>query len=128
MDRAELIDDERFRTRQARTDNGALLNELVLAWTMQHTKVTLYERIAGTGCPIGYFATAEDVVHSPQLAAHEFFVPCTHPEVERVLLPSAPYRLSRTPWSLGRPAPLLGQHNQEVLGALRRLEDVRSCP
>jgi crotonobetainyl-CoA:carnitine CoA-transferase CaiB-like acyl-CoA transferase len=120
MGREELIDDERFRTRQARTDNGALLNELVLAWTMQQTKIALYERIAGTGCPIGYFATAEDVVHSPQLAAHEFFVPCPHPEVERVLLPSAPYRLSRTPWRLRRPAPLLGQHNQEVLSPLRQ--------
>jgi crotonobetainyl-CoA:carnitine CoA-transferase CaiB-like acyl-CoA transferase len=128
MGREELIDDERFRTRQARTDNGALLNELVLAWTMQHTKVALYERIAGTGCPIGYFATAEDVVHSPQLAAHEFFVPCAHPAVEDVLLPSAPYRLSRTPWRLRRPAPLLGQHNQEILGMLRRTEDVRNCP
>ena len=125
MGREELIDDERFRTRQARTDNGALLNELVLAWTMQHTKVALYERIAGTGCPIGYFATAEDVVHSPQLAAHEFFVPCTHPAAENVLLPAAPYRLSRTPWRLRRPAPLLGQHNQEILGTLRNQAPTR---
>jgi crotonobetainyl-CoA:carnitine CoA-transferase CaiB-like acyl-CoA transferase len=114
MGRDELADDERFRTRQARTDNGALLNDLIVAWAMQHTKVALYERVAAEGCPVGYFATAEDVVQAPQLAAREFFVPSTHPEAGSVLLPSAPYRLSHTPWMLRRPAPLLGQHNQEV--------------
>ncbi|HEY7493762.1 MAG TPA: CoA transferase, partial [Candidatus Tectomicrobia bacterium] len=114
MDQEELAEDERFRTRQARTDNGALLNDLIVAWAMQHTRVALYERVAAAGCPVGYFATAEDVVQAPQLAAREFFVSSTHPEAGSVLLPSAPYGLSHTPWTLRRPAPLLGQHNREV--------------
>jgi crotonobetainyl-CoA:carnitine CoA-transferase CaiB-like acyl-CoA transferase len=114
MDQEELAEDERFRTRQARTDNGVLLNDLIVAWAMQHTKVALYERVAAEGCPVGYFATAEDVIQTPQLVAREFFVASAHPEAGSVLLPSAPYRLSHTPWTLRRPAPLLGQHNREV--------------
>ena len=28
--------------------------------------------------------------------------------------PGAPYRLSETPWRLARPAPRVGEHNDEV--------------
>lgn len=114
MGREELADDERFRTRPARIKNGEILNRLIIEWTMQQSKVSLYERVAAEGCPVAYFATAEDVVQSPQLAAREFFVSSEHPAIGHVLLPSAPYRLSRTPWALRQPAPLLGQHNREI--------------
>jgi crotonobetainyl-CoA:carnitine CoA-transferase CaiB-like acyl-CoA transferase len=31
-----------------------------------------------------------------------------------VTAPGAPYKFSVTPWEIRRPAPLLGQHNDEV--------------
>ncbi len=114
MERPDFAEDERFYTRQARTANGAALNALLLAWTMQHDKIELYERVAAEGAPIGYFATAEDVVEARQIQARGFIVSCDHPELGEVNLPSAPYQFSRTPWQLRRPAPLLGQHNIEV--------------
>ncbi|ETX00072.1 MAG: hypothetical protein ETSY1_12605 [Candidatus Entotheonella factor] len=114
MERPELAEDERFDTRQARTANGAALNELLLAWTMQHDKIELYERVAAEGAPIGYFATAEDVVEARQIQARGFIVSSDYPELGEVKLPSAPYQFSRTPWQLRRPAPRLGQHNTEV--------------
>lgn len=114
MGRPELAEDERFDTRQARTANGAALNELLLAWTMQHDKIELYERVAAEGAPIGYFATAEDVVEARQIQARGFIVSSDYPELGEVKLPSAPYQFSRTPWQLRRPAPRLGQHNTEV--------------
>jgi crotonobetainyl-CoA:carnitine CoA-transferase CaiB-like acyl-CoA transferase len=30
-------------------------------------------------------------------------------------MPGAPYRFTQTPWRIERPAPMLGQHNQEIL-------------
>ena len=39
-----------------------------------------------------------------------------HPKAGKLKYPSAPYRFSQTPWAAARPAPLLGQHNQEVYG------------
>jgi crotonobetainyl-CoA:carnitine CoA-transferase CaiB-like acyl-CoA transferase len=36
----------------------------------------------------------------------------------KVLYPGAPYRAKEMPWDVRRPAPLLGQHNEEVYGAL----------
>ena len=114
MQRPDLAEDERFHTREARTENGALLNELIMAWAMQQTKLELYERVAAEGAPIGYFATAEDIASASQLAARNFMVTCEHPEAGSVSMPSAPYRFSHTPWMLRRPAPLLGQHNAEI--------------
>ena len=62
MEQPALAEDARFRTRQARTDNGTLVNETIIAWTMQMTKADIYARVAAAGCPVAYFATAEDIV------------------------------------------------------------------
>ena len=37
-----------------------------------------------------------------------------YPVAGTVVIPGAPFRMSETPWSLRAPAPLLGQHNDEV--------------
>ena len=35
-----------------------------------------------------------------------------------VLYPGAPYKFEKTPWRISRRAPRLGEHDEEVLGAL----------
>ncbi|MEE8304445.1 MAG: CoA transferase [Candidatus Tectomicrobia bacterium] len=116
MGREDLAHDERFQTRPARIENGQELNELILAWAMQLSKIDIYKRVASEGCPVAYFATAKDIVQSPQLLAREFMVTCDHPETGPIQLPSAGYQFSHTPWALRRHAPRLGEHNREVLG------------
>lgn len=59
MQRPELAEDERFQTRQARTANGMALNELLLQWCMQKSKIELYDLVAAEGAPIGYFAALQ---------------------------------------------------------------------
>jgi len=56
-----------------------------------------------------------DVVNSKQWAARGFFVDIDHPVAGTVKYPGAPFKLSQTPWRVDRPAPLLGQHNEEIL-------------
>ncbi|MEE9285003.1 MAG: CoA transferase [Dehalococcoidia bacterium] len=116
MGRPELADDPRFAQRAARIRNGEALNAVLAEWTRQHTTVEVYEAARGVGCPVAPFANAREIAESPQLEARGYFVEIDHPEAGRWPYPSAPYRFSKTPWSARRPAPLLGQHNQEVLG------------
>lgn len=121
MQRDDLADDPRFITRPARIENGQLLNAIIMQWAMQQTKGEIYDLVSAAGCPVAYFATAEDVVQSPQLKARGFFVDCVHPHAGTVTMPSAGHHFSQTPWSLRRPAPMLGQHNEEIFCArLRR--------
>ena len=53
--------------------------------------------------------TVGDVVQDAHLAAREFFI-----DLAGLQYPGAPYRLSETPWRLARPAPRVGEHNDDV--------------
>jgi benzylsuccinate CoA-transferase BbsF subunit len=59
-----------------------------------------------------------EVLAWEQARARGFFRELDHIEAGRLTYPTAPYRCSRTPW-VGRAAPLLGQHDDEVIGELR---------
>jgi crotonobetainyl-CoA:carnitine CoA-transferase CaiB-like acyl-CoA transferase len=66
------------------------------------------------------------IIYSPEEAfedqhfhARGFPVEVEHPEIGRSFrYPGAPYRFTRTPWRIARRAPLLGEDNKAVLGAL----------
>ena len=62
-------------------------------------------------CPVN---TMQDIVHSPQLNARAFFDEVDDPSLGRLKVPGAPLKMSATPWQ-SRPAPTLGQHNDEIL-------------
>ena len=36
----------------------------------------------------------------------------------KITIPGAPYKMTETPWRINRSAPLLGEHNSEIYGAL----------
>jgi crotonobetainyl-CoA:carnitine CoA-transferase CaiB-like acyl-CoA transferase len=60
--------------------------------------------------------SAAAVARDPQLAARNFFVAVTHAKRGPLRYPGAPYRHSETPWRISRPAPRLGEHNEEIYG------------
>ena len=68
-------------------------------------------------CPLN---TVEDFVDSSQIRELGYFVPSKHPNIGDHAYPGAPYHFSETPWKVRRPAPLLGQHNQEIIGELEK--------
>ena len=70
----------------------------------------------------------EDMVSSPQLEARACFVKTRHPRVGEHRYPGAPYRFAETPWAIRRPAPLLGQHQDEILNELPKAHsDLRAA-
>ncbi len=54
----------------------------------------------------------------PQMVENEMIVPLEHPEVGPTRVIGVPVRLSDTPGAIRAPAPLLGQHTDEVLASL----------
>jgi crotonobetainyl-CoA:carnitine CoA-transferase CaiB-like acyl-CoA transferase len=58
--------------------------------------------------------TPDQVLASEQLRARGYFVEVEHPAAGRLTYPGPWFRMTETPWRVERPAPLLGQHNQEV--------------
>jgi crotonobetainyl-CoA:carnitine CoA-transferase CaiB-like acyl-CoA transferase len=68
------------------------------------------------GLPCAKVATIDEVVEDPQLRHREMLVDIEHPTVGRFPTHGVNIKLSETPGSIRRPPPLLGQHNDEVLG------------
>jgi len=55
------------------------------------------------------------------LKARGFFATIDHPATGPLQYPGALYQFSQTPWEIRRPAPLLGQHNEEIYSGRLRL-------
>jgi crotonobetainyl-CoA:carnitine CoA-transferase CaiB-like acyl-CoA transferase len=55
-----------------------------------------------------------DVVEDSHLRERQYFVDVARHDTGPLTLPGAPYRLSQTPWAIRRPAPRLGEHNEEI--------------
>ncbi len=102
------------QTVQARAQNADLINQRIMEWTRQHTREEIFHQGQALSCPVAPVNTAEDIARSEQFRARNFFTEMDHPEVGRIPFPTASFRFSKTPWSLERPAPILGQHNEEI--------------
>jgi len=60
-----------------------------------------------------------DLMNDEHLAHREFFVEIEHSVAGSLKYPGAAYKLSNSPLPLtARPAPLLGEHNSQILGGL----------
>ncbi|MBA7597062.1 Bile acid-CoA transferase [subsurface metagenome] len=60
----------------------------------------------------------EEVLDDPHWWQREFWVQIEHPVTGKLTYPGAPSKAEQMPWVIRRPAPLLGQHNEEVYGKL----------
>jgi crotonobetainyl-CoA:carnitine CoA-transferase CaiB-like acyl-CoA transferase len=85
------------------------------AWILQQEKEDLHQKLAQAGIPIGPVNNAKDVMENRQYAARDYFVEVDHPEVGRLKYPGWSYKMSASRLEISRPAPLLGQHNEEIL-------------
>ncbi len=114
MGNPEWAKDERFKTAESRSNNWNSLVPLIWEWTKERTKEEIYHACQAKRIACGPVNSMDEVFRSPQLEAREFFVEINHPETGKLRFPRGPYKFSETPWRLARPAPLLGEHNEEV--------------
>jgi crotonobetainyl-CoA:carnitine CoA-transferase CaiB-like acyl-CoA transferase len=86
------------------------------AYCSSRDAVQLAESLVAHGIPAAYAVAPADALDNPQFAARGFAETIDHPLVGAHPIPGMPFRLTgrRQPW-FSRPAPTLGQHNDEVL-------------
>ncbi len=67
--------------------------------------------------PWGAVRSMDEILGDPHLQDRGFFVEVEHPELGRSFLYPGPAAIyNGSPWRISRRAPLIGEHNQEVLG------------
>ncbi len=64
------------------------------------------------------FNTPGTLLTDPHFRERGYWKEIDHPVVGRLIYPGAPFRMDEGGWQIRRPAPLLGQHNEEVYGKL----------
>jgi benzylsuccinate CoA-transferase BbsF subunit len=118
---------ERFATLQAREQHAEELDAHLAAWTSPQTPQAVFDRLQAAGVPSGMVRNARDLATDPQLAHRQHYVTLQHPEIGDNVVDQFGFRLSKTPATPTRPAPLVGQHNGYVFGELLGLpeEEIR---
>jgi CoA:oxalate CoA-transferase len=105
---------ELFKNPARRAEHQQDCNKLIELWTKEYTMAEIDRLGIEYDVPLAPVRTVREVVNDEQLAYRNFFVEIDHPMAGKLKYPGAPYKLSATPWEVKRPAPRLGEHNDEV--------------
>jgi len=114
----EWSKDSRFGDTESRRLNREELNRLISEWTIQHADYEVTAILQGAGVAAILTLRGDMVSKDPHIKERGLFEEIEHPELGKRLVVGPPWRLSATPAKVRRPAPLLGEHNQYVLGEL----------
>jgi crotonobetainyl-CoA:carnitine CoA-transferase CaiB-like acyl-CoA transferase len=109
--------EEIFKDRFVRAQSADALNVLIEQWTLEHKTLEVFHEAQACRIPAAPVNTMARAYADEQLKEREFFVPLPSrdPKAPPILVPSAPFKSTAIGWSMSRPAPLLGEHNAEIL-------------
>src|SRR5579875_29892 len=89
------------------------------AWAARLTRDEVEQQGQALRLPFARVNKPSEVMHDPHVVARGAFITLDQPGYGRLTLPGAPFRMSRTPWRIDRPAPLRpGEHGAEVRAEL----------
>jgi CoA:oxalate CoA-transferase len=97
-----------------RIGNASDLYALMLEFTQKYTMIDLFEAGKREGVPIAPILNIQDFYNSPHTKARQFFVEVEHPVAGKAEYPGPPYKWTESPARIARPAPCLGEHNEQV--------------
>ncbi|HSV55258.1 MAG TPA: CoA transferase [Burkholderiaceae bacterium] len=126
LDKPEWLADERFATPKARDSH---VNErLIMTQEVLKTRTTAewMACLEAHDVPCAPALTRSEVIRHPQVLASEAIVEVDHPAAGRLRQARSPARFERTPSEIRRGAPLLGEHNDEILAELGYSESMRN--
>jgi len=115
--RGDLRADPRFATPPARARHIEELTAVIEGWTMKRDKRAVMEAFASRGIPCGAVLDTAEVLADPHLRERGTVFELEHPARGRFAMIGSPLRLSDSP-AEARPAPLFGEHTDEVLTGL----------
>ncbi|MDJ0979664.1 MAG: CoA transferase [Erythrobacter sp.] len=118
MGRPELGDDPRYNSHVARGERQGELDELIGAWTQQHTSAEVLAKCEEHGVPAGNIYRAPEMLQDPHFAAREAIIEREHPRYENFKMQNVAPKLSATPGHVEWVGPDLGEHNEAIYGEL----------
>jgi benzylsuccinate CoA-transferase BbsF subunit len=118
MDHVHLLKDPRFHTADDRKAHEEELEQIITAWTEQRDRWEVTRSLQAVGVAAFPSMSSKDLAEDAQLNTRGFFARLPHPEVGTQTHTGIPWILTNAPNGVRSPAPLLGQHTDEVLRAV----------
>lgn len=112
----ELEHDERFATNPLRMANKRLLADTIEELLAAHGTDYWVERLLAGGVPCGPILAYDEVLDDPHTRHREMVLTIPHPVEGEVQTLGFAVKLEGTPAAVRRHPPLLGEHQEEVLG------------
>jgi crotonobetainyl-CoA:carnitine CoA-transferase CaiB-like acyl-CoA transferase len=110
----DLATDERFATNPGRVENREVLLPLLIGHLKERPADEWLRRLAAVGVPSAPVERVEDAVRDPAFRERNGVWTMDSSRYGSVDTVGSPFRLERTPPTLRRSAPALGEHNAEI--------------
>ena len=107
----------------SRMRHAAEMNEIVSRVVRPGNRFDLMNGAQARGLAWGAVQSPADLVACPHLAARRFYVEVEHPVAGKLTQPGVPFRPTISTPEPQRPAPLLGQHGDEIRAEILRSTD-----
>jgi formyl-CoA transferase len=118
-----LAADPRFETNALRVQNRSELIPLLAAKFACRPASEWLRELERAGVPCGPVNTVDRVFADLQTAAREMVIEVPHPTIGRLKLAGSPLKLASVDQVPRRPPPLLGEHTNEVLAEILKMND-----
>ncbi|WP_138444291.1 CaiB/BaiF CoA transferase family protein [Sinomonas susongensis] len=119
--RPELASDDRFSRRDGRVHHSTELHAMIAEWAAGLDVRETIAALETNGVPVAEVRHPLDAVHDQGVRDRGEVVALRHPSGEtgvELFGPGLPFVMSDAETTLDRPAPRLGQHNDEILRGL----------
>jgi crotonobetainyl-CoA:carnitine CoA-transferase CaiB-like acyl-CoA transferase len=118
-----LAQDPRFSTNSKRVENREEITRLLAEIFAKRTTKDWCDALEAAGVPNGPINDLKQVFDEPQVLARGMKIELEHATAGKVPLIASPMKFSGTPLEFRNPPPVLGQHTDEVLRSVLRLDD-----
>lgn len=121
----EWARDPALDTADGRRASQHVVDDELARWFAGRDRDATVALLLDAGVPAAPVLHPREIQHNPQLQARHFFETIDHPVVGRYETPTVPFRFAsrgEARW-MRRPAPVVGEHNDEVLAELLGLDD-----
>jgi crotonobetainyl-CoA:carnitine CoA-transferase CaiB-like acyl-CoA transferase len=122
--REDLLEVSEYRTVPGRMANQAVLEQAVADWAATRSCDEIAEVLEDAGIPFSKVETVSDVAASPQIAAREMIVESEHPGLGTLRLPGNPVKMDKSPPTIRKAPPQVGEDNEYVYRTILGLSDV----
>ena len=112
---AEWSDDQRFATNKDRVNNRQEIDDLINQALSVDTAENWISRLQSTGIPCGRINSVAEALETEQAKARRMVETIDHPNIGPVRVVGAPFKFSKTPTTIRRHPPSLGENTEEVL-------------